>query len=40
MSADIQHEYPFDIGFATGSTVSFVDFDLSRGASVNPGQLP
>jgi hypothetical protein len=40
MSADIQHEYPFDIGFATGSAMSFADLDLSQTAFLNPGQLP
>jgi hypothetical protein len=40
MAADIQHEYPFDIGFATGSTTSFSDLDLSQSAFLNPGQLP
>jgi hypothetical protein len=40
MSADIQHEYPFDISFATGSTMSFADLDLSQSAFLNPGQLP
>ena len=40
MSADIQHEYPFDIGFATGSSMSFADLDLSQSAFLNPGQLP
>jgi hypothetical protein len=29
MTADIQHKYPFDIGFATGSTMSLADLDLS-----------
>jgi hypothetical protein len=40
MSADIQHEYPFDIGFATGSSMSFSDLELSQSAFLNPGQLP
>jgi hypothetical protein len=40
MSADIQHDYPFDIGFATGPTMTFSDLDLSQSAFLNPGQLP
>jgi hypothetical protein len=40
MSADIQHEYPFDLSFATGSTMSFADLELSQSAFLNPGQLP
>ena len=32
MSADIQHEYPFDLSFA--------DLELSQSAFLNPGQLP
>ena len=40
MSADIQHEYPFDIGFATGSNMSSSDLDISQSAFVNPSQLP
>lgn len=40
MTADIQPEYPFDITFATGSGISFQDFDLSQAAFLNPGQLP
>ncbi len=40
MSADIQHDYPFDITFATGSGVSFAELDLSQTAFLNPGQLP
>jgi hypothetical protein len=40
MSADIQHEYPFDISFAPGSTMSFADLELSQSAFLNPGQLP
>jgi hypothetical protein len=39
MSADIQHEYPFDISFTT-SSMSFADVDLSQSAFLNPGQLP
>ena len=40
MTADIPHEYPFDIGFPTGSSMSFADLDLSQTAFLNPGQLP
>ncbi len=40
MSADIQHEYPFDLGFTTSSSMSFSDLDLSQSAFLNPGQLP
>ena len=40
MSADLQHEYPFDIGFATGPSMNFADLDLSQSAYLNPGQLP
>ena len=40
MSADIQHEYPLDISFATSSSVSFAEVDLSQVAFRNPGQLP
>jgi len=40
MSADLQHEYPFDIGFATGPSMNFADSDLSQPAFLNPGQLP
>jgi len=40
MSADLQHEYPFDIGFATGTSMNFADLDLSQSAYLNPGQLP
>ncbi len=40
MSADIQHDYPFDIGFATGPSMNFPDLDLSQSAFLNPGQLP
>ncbi|KAI0297598.1 hypothetical protein B0F90DRAFT_881739 [Multifurca ochricompacta] len=42
LTADIQHEYPFDIGFPTGSSMSmsFADLDLSQTAFLNPGQLP
>ena len=40
MSADIQHEYPFDISFASSSGVSFAELDLSQAAFLNPGQLP
>ena len=39
MSADIQNEYPFDIGF-TGSAVGFAELDLSQAAFLSPGQLP
>jgi hypothetical protein len=39
MSADVQHEYPFDLSF-TGSNMSFADLDLSQTAFLNPGQLP
>src|SRR5713226_4599365 len=37
MSADIQHEYPFDLGFTTSSSMSFSDLDLSQSAFLNPG---
>ena len=40
MSADIQHEYPFELGFAAGSSMSFADLELSQSAFLNPGQLP
>jgi hypothetical protein len=40
MAADIQHEYPFDIGFTTNPSMSFSDFDLTQSAFLNPGQLP
>jgi hypothetical protein len=40
MSSDIQHEYPFDLGFATSSSMSFADLELSQSAFLNPGQLP
>ena len=32
MSADVQHEYSFDIGFAMGSTTSFADLKISQRA--------
>jgi len=40
MSAEIQHDYPFDISFTTGSTMSFADLELSQSGFLNPGQLP
>jgi len=40
MSADLPHEYPFDISFATGPSMNFADLDLSQSAFLNPGQLP
>lgn len=40
MTTDIQHDYPFDISFATGSGMSFAELDLSQAAFLNPGQLP
>jgi len=40
ISGDIQHEYPFDIGFPTSGSMSFADLDLSQSAFLNPGQLP
>ncbi len=41
MSADIQHEYPFDLGFGTSSSsISFAELELSQSAFLNPGQLP
>ena len=40
MSADIQQEYPFDLGLTPNSSMSFAEFDLSQSAFLNPGQLP
>ena len=40
MSAEIQHQYPFDLGLTTSSSMSFAEFDLSQSAYLNPGQLP
>jgi hypothetical protein len=39
MSADLQHEHPFDIDFATGLSMNFPDLGLSQSAFLNPGQL-
>ncbi|KAI0251705.1 hypothetical protein BJV78DRAFT_419255 [Lactifluus subvellereus] len=38
-TADIQPEYPFDIGFPTGSTMGFADLDLSQATFLNSGPL-
>ena len=40
MSADIQREYHFDIVFATGSTMTFAEIDLSQSAFLNSCQRP
>ena len=40
MSADLQHEYPFDIGFATGPGMDFADLDLSQSAHGRPASAP
>ena len=40
LSADIQHEYPFELGLAGHPSMSFAEFDLSQSAFLNPGQLP
>jgi hypothetical protein len=40
MSADIQHDYPFDITFASDSAVNFAELDMSQAAFLDPGQLP
>ena len=40
LSADIQHEYPFELGLASHPSMSFAEFDLSQSDFLNPGQLP
>jgi hypothetical protein len=37
MSADIQQDYPFDIGFAESSSMTFAELDLSR--SQQPSEM-